>query len=80
MKRQVRIANMANCSGCQLCQLVCSFFNSPQRKFNPAQAHIKISRLGGENRFAVKLLPACTHCGLCTVYCQYEVLEHSQGE
>jgi len=64
-----------NCSGCLLCALACSFFNTPDRVFNPDKAQIKIERMEGQNRFKVSFKEECLECGICADYCHYGVLE-----
>jgi|GEM_PF-3362305 len=63
-----------NCSGCLNCALACSFFNTPERVFNPARAHIKIHSLEGQNQFVVEFSNDCVQCGLCTERCYYGVI------
>ena len=66
--------NTAPCSGCHLCALACSFFTGGEDMFNLSKARIKISRKEYQNDFLVELLPECINCGLCTKYCNYNVL------
>jgi len=73
--KPVRIAHPEKCSGCGLCQLVCSFFQSPAKQFQPSAAYIHPHRINGANRFEVRILPECVQCGLCASYCEYGVLE-----
>ncbi len=73
--KQTRVVHPEKCSGCLMCQLVCSFFQSPEKKFQPSAAHIRPSRVEGTNRFRVELLAGCMQCGACASYCEYGVLE-----
>ena len=66
--------NTDPCSGCMLCAMACSFFTSGEGMFNLSKAKIKISRKEYQNDFFVELLPECINCGLCTKYCNYNVL------
>jgi len=63
-----------NCSGCLSCALACSFFNTPERVFNPARAYVRIERREGQNRFVVSYLDECLECGVCVERCNYGVL------
>ena len=73
--KQTRVTHPENCSGCLLCQLVCSFFQSPEKKFQPSGSFIRPHRIDRTNRFDVEILPDCVHCGACVSYCEYGVLE-----
>lgn len=74
MKDPVAVVAEENCSGCLICALACSFFNTPERVFNPSRAYIQVERKSGENEFRVRFQPECLHCGICKDYCPYGVL------
>lgn len=77
--KQVRVAHPEKCSGCILCCLVCSFFQSSEKKFQPSKSFIRPYRKDKTNRFDVEILPDCVHCGACVAYCEYGVLEKVEG-
>jgi Fe-S-cluster-containing dehydrogenase component len=80
LQKRVKVVNPENCSGCQICALACSFFNSKEKNFSLSKALIKISRINGEEKFQVDLLAQCTHCGICTQFCLYNVLKKVEVE
>ena len=71
---QAILAADENCSGCLRCVLACSFFNTPERVFNPSKAHIRIEQTERQNKFKVVFKDSCLECGLCADYCNYGVL------
>ncbi|MBW1836033.1 MAG: 4Fe-4S dicluster domain-containing protein [Deltaproteobacteria bacterium] len=74
MTRQTKIIAEENCSGCLSCTLACSFFNTPEKVFNPSRAHVYIERKEGQNTFEVNFKEDCIDCGTCAEYCHYGVI------
>lgn len=70
----ITVIKEENCSGCLRCALACSFFNSPEREFNPSRSKIKIERKNSQNSFKISLQEDCTSCDICLPYCHYRVL------
>ena len=74
MDKLTNIVAEENCAGCLLCTLACSFFNTPERVFNPSLAHITVERKEGQNTFGVSFTEDCIDCGTCAEYCQFGVI------
>lgn len=74
MDKSTTVIAEENCSGCLMCTLACSFFNTPERVFNPSKAFITVDRKEGQNQFKVDFLDDCIDCGICSEYCHYGVL------
>jgi len=76
MRKQIAVRS-EKCTGCMSCQLACSI--TRYGEFNPSKARIRLTRLGGQERYAVSFSPRCRGCGVCASYCAYGVLQEVTG-
>ena len=67
-----------NCSGCLRCALACSFFKSPERKFNLSQSRITVLPGWEQGEYEITLSEECDGCGICVEYCEFGVLSKSK--
>jgi carbon-monoxide dehydrogenase iron sulfur subunit len=70
-------AHSDRCTGCMSCQLACSF--TRYGEFRPSKARIRLSRLGGQERYTISFSADCRACGVCARYCPYGALEVTRG-